>query len=174
MLTAMGDVMREAYKRGWITTRDGNISVKKTGSDILYITPSGWRKTIIHPEHIIKVKFTPSLAKNIDIIELIREIRFIDIKLFGNSKINNLLQDDSSLASSLEKELDESDFKKLVNNFYQVFDAIVTKIRKKVVDLVDEHLNVMVNNQAEYLTYNNQIFNFLVINRLIRRSQDGQ
>ena len=44
----------------------------------------------------------------------------------------------------------------------------------KVVDLVDEHLNVMVNNQAEYLTYNNQIFNFLVINRLIRRSQDGQ
>ena len=60
MLTAMGDVMREAYKRGWITTRDGNISVKKTGSDILYITPSGWRKTIIHPEHIIKVKFTPS------------------------------------------------------------------------------------------------------------------
>ena len=31
MLTAMGDVMREAYKRGWITTRDGNISVKKTG-----------------------------------------------------------------------------------------------------------------------------------------------
>ena len=119
-------------------------------------------------------KFTPSLAKNIDIIELIREIRFIDIKLFGNSKINNLLQDDSSLASSLEKELDESDFKKIVNNFYQVFDAIVTKIRKKVVDLVDEHLNVMVNNQAEYLTYNNQIFNFLVINRLIRRSQDGQ
>jgi hypothetical protein len=94
--------------------------------------------------------------------------------LFGNSKINNLLQDDSSLASSLEKELDESDFKKIVNNFYQVFDAIVTKIRKKVVDLVEGHLNVMVNNQAEYLTYNNQIFNFLVINRLIRRSQDGQ
>ena len=60
MITAMGDVMREAYKRGWITTRDGNISVKKTGSDILYITPSGWRKTIIHPEHILKVKFTPA------------------------------------------------------------------------------------------------------------------
>lgn len=27
MLTAMGDVMREAYRRGWITTRDGNVSV---------------------------------------------------------------------------------------------------------------------------------------------------
>ena len=60
MLTAMGDVMRRAYEKGWITTRDGNISVKMTGKDILYITPSGWRKTIIHPEHIIKVKLCPA------------------------------------------------------------------------------------------------------------------
>ena len=60
MLTAMGDVMRRAYEKGWITTRDGNISVKMTGKNILYITPSGWRKTIIHPEHIIKVKITPA------------------------------------------------------------------------------------------------------------------
>lgn len=54
MLTAMGDVMREAYKRGWITTRDGNISVRR--QDSFYITPSGGRKTIIHPEHILKAK----------------------------------------------------------------------------------------------------------------------
>lgn len=60
MLTAMGDVMRKAYEKGWITTRDGNVSVKMTGKDILYITPSGWRKTIIHPEHMIKVKITPA------------------------------------------------------------------------------------------------------------------
>ena len=55
MLTAMGDVMREAYKRGWITTRDGNVSVMMTERDILYITPSGWRKTILHPEHLIRI-----------------------------------------------------------------------------------------------------------------------
>jgi L-fuculose-phosphate aldolase len=60
MLTAMGDVMRRAYERGWITTRDGNISLMRAGKSILYITPSGWRKTIIHPEHIIKVKMTPA------------------------------------------------------------------------------------------------------------------
>ena len=58
MLTAMGDVMRKAYEKGWITTRDGNISVKMTGKNTLYITPSGWRKTIIHPEHMVKVKIT--------------------------------------------------------------------------------------------------------------------
>tara|TARA_B100001057_G_scaffold396530_1_gene406351 strand:+ start:1179 stop:1850 length:672 start_codon:yes stop_codon:yes gene_type:complete len=60
MLTAMGDVMRRAYDKGWITTRDGNISVRMTGRDTLYITPSGWRKTIIHPEHIIKCEITPA------------------------------------------------------------------------------------------------------------------
>ena len=26
----------------------------------MYVTPSGWRKTIIHPEHMIKIKFTPA------------------------------------------------------------------------------------------------------------------
>lgn len=54
MLTAIGDIMREAHKRNWITTRDGNISLRRGNS--FYITPSGWRKTIIHPEHILKAK----------------------------------------------------------------------------------------------------------------------
>ena len=38
MLTAMGDVMRRAYEKGWIATRDGNVSVKMTGKDVFYIT----------------------------------------------------------------------------------------------------------------------------------------
>ena len=58
MLTAMGDVMREAYDRNWITTRDGNISLKRKSSNLLYITPSAVRKTIIHPEHIVKIKIS--------------------------------------------------------------------------------------------------------------------
>lgn len=52
MLTSIGDIMREAHKRGWITVRDGNISVRR--QEKFYITPSGGRKTIIHPEHILK------------------------------------------------------------------------------------------------------------------------
>ena len=58
MLTAIGDIMRECHERGWITTRDGNISLRRTNSKTLYITPSGWRKTIVHPEHIVKCKLT--------------------------------------------------------------------------------------------------------------------
>ena len=56
MLTAMGDVMREAYKRNWITTRDGNIAVRKKGSDTIYLTPSGVRKVLICPEMMVRMK----------------------------------------------------------------------------------------------------------------------
>jgi hypothetical protein len=56
MLTAIGDVMRRCYERGWITTRDGNISMKKRDGRFLYITPSGWRKTIVHPEHVVRLE----------------------------------------------------------------------------------------------------------------------
>lgn len=55
MITAIGDVMRECYKRGWITTRDGNCSLRRTGENKIYITPSGCRKNIIYPENIVKI-----------------------------------------------------------------------------------------------------------------------
>jgi len=58
MLTAIGDVMREAYKRGWITTRDGNCSLRKRGVNKLYITPSGVRKVTIIPETIVRIPIT--------------------------------------------------------------------------------------------------------------------
>jgi ribulose-5-phosphate 4-epimerase/fuculose-1-phosphate aldolase len=59
MLTAIGDVLRECYRRGWITTRDGNISLRMSLegqiSSFMHITPKGVRKNTIHPEHIIKL-----------------------------------------------------------------------------------------------------------------------
>jgi len=55
MITAMGDVMREAYKRNWITTRDGNCAVRIKDSNTIYFTPSGVRKTLICPEMVIRL-----------------------------------------------------------------------------------------------------------------------
>lgn len=59
MLTSMGDVLRKAYEKGWLTTRDGNVSLRKSTdgkiSEYMYISPKGVRKYIIHPEHIIKL-----------------------------------------------------------------------------------------------------------------------
>ncbi len=55
MLTAMGDVLRQCYAKGWITTRDGNVSLFREGRGYLYITPSGIRKTALHPDQIVKL-----------------------------------------------------------------------------------------------------------------------
>ncbi len=59
MLTAVGEVLRECYRRGWITTRDGNVSLRMSLegqiSSFMHITPKGVRKNTIHPEHIIKL-----------------------------------------------------------------------------------------------------------------------
>ena len=56
MITAIGDVMRECYNRGWITTRDGNCSLRRKNDNKIYITPSGVRKNIIYPETVEKIK----------------------------------------------------------------------------------------------------------------------
>lgn len=65
MITAIGDMMRECYARGWITTRDGNCSLRKTASNFLYITPSGWRKNLIYPELMIRTTFTKDMKLKI-------------------------------------------------------------------------------------------------------------
>ncbi|MGE0646257.1 MAG: class II aldolase/adducin family protein [Nitrospira sp.] len=65
MLTAIGDVMRRCYERGWITTRDGNISMRKQDGKYLYITPTGWRKTIVHPEHVVRLEIVIDQANGL-------------------------------------------------------------------------------------------------------------
>jgi len=52
MITAIGDVMRECYKRGWITTRDGNVSLRVSGENKVHITPTAVRKYLLYPESI--------------------------------------------------------------------------------------------------------------------------
>jgi len=52
MITAIGDVMRECYKRGWITTRDGNVSLRQEGANKIHITPTAVRKYLIYPETV--------------------------------------------------------------------------------------------------------------------------
>ena len=52
MITAIGDVMRECYKRGWITTRDGNVSLRQEVANKIHITPTAVRKYLIYPETV--------------------------------------------------------------------------------------------------------------------------
>jgi L-fuculose-phosphate aldolase len=55
MLDSICDTMKEAYKRGWISTRDGNASYRRKGEDYLYVTPSGVKKQHLNSEMIIKL-----------------------------------------------------------------------------------------------------------------------
>lgn len=82
MLTAMGDVLREAHRRGWITTRDGNISIRD--GDKFYITPSSSNKLNIYPEHIIKIPIKRSLIDVLDIDPNFKEKPSIEMEMHWN------------------------------------------------------------------------------------------
>jgi L-fuculose-phosphate aldolase len=46
----------DAYKRNWITSRDGNISIRHHDRDHFYITPSGVRKQTLQPDQFKKIQ----------------------------------------------------------------------------------------------------------------------
>lgn len=57
MLDTICDVLKAAYDRGWISTRDGNASFRRKNEDFIYITPSGVRKQHLNAEMLIKLQF---------------------------------------------------------------------------------------------------------------------
>ncbi len=56
MLETICDIMIDAYKRNWITSRDGNVSIRHLGRDHFYVTPSGVRKQTLQPDQFKKIK----------------------------------------------------------------------------------------------------------------------
>jgi L-fuculose-phosphate aldolase len=55
MLETICEVMRDAYQRNWITSRDGNVSIRYHNRDHFYITPSGIRKQTLQPDQFKKI-----------------------------------------------------------------------------------------------------------------------
>jgi L-fuculose-phosphate aldolase len=55
MLETICDIMIDAYKRNWITSRDGNVSIRHHGRDHFNITPSGVRKQTLQPDQFKKI-----------------------------------------------------------------------------------------------------------------------
>ena len=60
MLETICETMVSAYQRNWITSRDGNVSIRHHDRDHFYITPSGIRKQTMQPELFKKIGLTPS------------------------------------------------------------------------------------------------------------------
>jgi ribulose-5-phosphate 4-epimerase/fuculose-1-phosphate aldolase len=55
MLETICDILKDAYARNWITSRDGNISIRHHDRDHFYITPSGVRKQTLQPDQFKKI-----------------------------------------------------------------------------------------------------------------------
>jgi L-fuculose-phosphate aldolase len=61
MLETICEVMVDAYERNWITSRDGNVSIRHHDRDHFYITPSGVRKQTLQPDQFKKIRIVSSL-----------------------------------------------------------------------------------------------------------------
>lgn len=57
MLETISELFVEAYKRNWITARDGNASIRWIDREHFFITPSGVRKQNLQPEMFKKIEF---------------------------------------------------------------------------------------------------------------------
>jgi L-fuculose-phosphate aldolase len=55
MLETICDILRDAYARNWITSRDGNVSIRNHDRNHFYITPSGVRKQTLQPDQFKKI-----------------------------------------------------------------------------------------------------------------------
>ena len=55
MLETICEVLEDAYNRNWITSRDGNVSIRHHDRDHFYITPSGVRKQTLQPDQFKKI-----------------------------------------------------------------------------------------------------------------------
>lgn len=64
MLETICEVLEDAYKRNWITSRDGNVSIRHHDRDHFYITPSGVRKQTLQPDQFKKILIKPPQTWN--------------------------------------------------------------------------------------------------------------
>lgn len=55
MLETICETLKDAYQRNWITSRDGNVSIRHQDRDHFYITPSGVRKQTLQPDQFKKI-----------------------------------------------------------------------------------------------------------------------
>jgi ribulose-5-phosphate 4-epimerase/fuculose-1-phosphate aldolase len=98
MLDTICDVLKTAYERNWISTRDGNASYRRKDEEYLYITPSGVRKQHMNAELIFKLKFNDDYKtsnepwNNLQRVEDDYQRKLIGLEPSGELPLHALLQ----------------------------------------------------------------------------------
>lgn len=87
MLETICEIFEEAYKRNWITARDGNASIRWHDRDHMYITPSGIRKQTLQPEMFKKVSLDGEVLSYTDISANLRPSGELPLHLALQRKI---------------------------------------------------------------------------------------
>jgi L-fuculose-phosphate aldolase len=72
MLETICETLVDAYKRNWITSRDGNVSIRHHDRDHFYITPSGVRKQTLQPDQFKKIKLLESSWAELEYTDISR------------------------------------------------------------------------------------------------------
>jgi ribulose-5-phosphate 4-epimerase/fuculose-1-phosphate aldolase len=96
MLDTICDVMKAAYDKKWISTRDGNASFKRKNENFLYVTPSGVRKYHMNAEMLIKLKLevNPDEKFGVSVTRVVDEYqeKIIGLQPTGELPLHILLQ----------------------------------------------------------------------------------
>ena len=66
MLETICETMVAAYDRNWITSRDGNVSIRHHDRDHFYITPSGVRKQTLQPDQFKKIQVNEHMFDDVE------------------------------------------------------------------------------------------------------------
>jgi ribulose-5-phosphate 4-epimerase/fuculose-1-phosphate aldolase len=75
MLETICEVLEDAYKRNWITSRDGNVSIRHHDRDHFYITPSGVRKQTLQPDQFKKIGIYNETWMELDYTDISANLR---------------------------------------------------------------------------------------------------
>ena len=73
MLDTICDVLKIAYDKKWISTRDGNASYRRKHEHYIYITPSGVRKQHLNSEMMLKLCLPSTMLTTESSIEQVYE-----------------------------------------------------------------------------------------------------
>lgn len=63
LLETICEIFQEAYRRNWITARDGNASIRWHDRDHFWVTPSGVRKQTLQPEMFKKCDLSGNILE---------------------------------------------------------------------------------------------------------------
>jgi L-fuculose-phosphate aldolase len=75
MLETICDTLVDAYKRNWITSRDGNVSIRHHDRDHFYITPSGVRKQTLQPDQFKKIQLLGNTWEEITYTDISQKLK---------------------------------------------------------------------------------------------------